>query len=220
MTGNDSTPDPQLLAAYFDGELHRRANTRVDQIRRVEEWLEAHPLEAIAEREAHARVAEALADASPPEPCPEAWRRLQKQLHDSQQGLPRLNRRKRRRHGLLLVAAAASLLLLAWAAWPTRQPAPDQPAPNPQAKKPVAPAVEVFEVATAAEITIIRMAGSDTPMLAVNQLDIFGGFELASRSDVEDLTISPASPELPETSSELRFGSTDRPVVWTPTKSE
>ena len=39
---HDWTPDPQLLAAYFDGELEGR-DDRADLRARVEAWLEQHP---------------------------------------------------------------------------------------------------------------------------------------------------------------------------------
>src|SRR5688572_28996877 len=72
--GNSGTPDPELLAAYVDGEFEGRDG--VDDLRRrVESWLETDP----AAREIvgdYRRLRKAWSVTSPQEPGRDVWQRL------------------------------------------------------------------------------------------------------------------------------------------------
>lgn len=191
---SDWQPDPQLLAAYFDGELTEQEDLRT----RIEAWLEAHP-EALAD---WAELKKLLADTRPAEPSESAWQKMRESI-DADRPAPR-----RSRMPWIAAAIAASILLLIGAGfgiWRT----PQAPAPvivqNP---KTIAPTVdfEDLPIASADEITILRIEGSDMGTVPVAYLPIQGELELA---DPGEVCISCKCPRI-----QVRQDPPHRPMVW------
>ncbi len=198
----DWQPDPQLLAAYFDGELNGRADV-ADMRVRIEAWLEAHPEAA----EDWADLKKLLRDTMPTEPSEAAW----------QETLERIEARRpvvvprSRRPWLAAAVIAASIAMLcatlvgAWRAGLIGST--DRPlAVTPQPKAPDADDFEVLQVASADEITILRIEGTDTAAVVVGLMPADGALELAAPGEV---CISCKCPRI-----QYRHDPPDRPMVW------
>jgi hypothetical protein len=185
----DRGPDALHIAAFLDGEYDGRPEL-VERRQRIREWLLDHP-EAGAAALAQRRLARLMAATAPPEPSEVAWDRVFARLDQAPApAAPAAGRSWLPRAG----AAAAALLTAAAAGWlalflgQQPPPAPVQEAPAPVAKRvepaprveppaPKAPEWEVFPVATAAEIEILRIGGADTRTLVVGELPVIGPLE-------------------------------------------
>src|SRR5947209_4918310 len=105
---DDWRPAPELLAAYFDGELDRRPEL-AGLRRRVVDWLRRHP-DARAELIDYARLAGLWEETTPPDPGPDAWCRIEQRLAAQPAAPPR----RSRRWTVALLASAASIALTLW----------------------------------------------------------------------------------------------------------
>ena len=72
------TPDPQLLAAYFDGELEGRDDV-ADLRGKIEAWLETHP-EANEEWRQQRALQKLWLDTTPAEPSAATWNQVLDQI--------------------------------------------------------------------------------------------------------------------------------------------
>src|SRR5437867_4503212 len=101
-------PDPQLLAAYFDGELEGRDD--LAPLRdRLEAWVDAHP-ETRAEWIEHQRLKKLWLATTPAEPKPATWDETFKRI-DVERRRPTMAPPSRR-PWLTAGIVAASILLL------------------------------------------------------------------------------------------------------------
>lgn len=189
-------PDPELLAAYGDGELDDRPELRA----RLEAWLEQHP-EAQAELAAFRQLGQLWQETTPSEPSASTWRRLRARLL-------RVARQPKagpalRRWGAPLLATAAGLALLV-GYWPR---SPEVPPPDVRAA-----VEEVFPVATASEVTILRVEGADTNTLVVGELPVHGPLELAGPGDVALTSVQPDAHDnmVPR----VLLQGPQRPIIW------
>jgi hypothetical protein len=167
-------PDPQLLAAFFDGELEGRCNS--GELRaRIEAWLEEHPEAA----QAPAQLQQLWLDTTPATPTAAAWNQALDQI-DARRRLPSPRRRPWFAAG---IAAACIALFVGFGVWRLSTPA------DVKVVVVVPPVktdddVEVFPVATADEVIVLHIEGRDTNILAVGSLPVAGVLELASPGDV------------------------------------
>lgn len=180
-------PEPQLLAAYFDGELEGRGDS-ADLRARLEAWLGEHP-EAV---EASARLQQLWLDTTPAEPSAAAWNQMLDQM-DSQRRPPIANRRPWFAIGI--VAASIALCVgLGVGAWRFGAPADVK-----NGLLAVAPPVkaenegEVFPVATADEVIVLHIEGRDTDALVVGLLPVPGMLEMAAPGEVRVFHARPAA---------------------------
>lgn len=203
--GDDWNPDPRLLAAYLDGELHGRPE--LDALRRrIENWLEEHPeaQEGLVELR---RLGRLYQETVPVEPAPATWDALLARIERNASRRATPPQRVAGRWILALVGAAACIALFAWSM--TRH----SPRPVP------APTVEdSFPVATAAEVEILRVEGNDTPTLVVGRLPLQGPLELAGPGEVVLTSVQPDDTDrmLPH----VRTGGSDRPMIWARVEAE
>ncbi len=212
---NDATntwkPDPQLLAAYFDGEMEGR-DELADLRAHVEAWLESHP-EGLAEWTAHKQLQQLWSATTPAEPSPAAWDKA----HE------RATRRKHmvatpRWSWLKAGAMAASIAVafgvlfgtLRWLQSPERTGEAIAFRPKFQTLPPATGLDEVLPVAVAAEITILRVDGTDIDALAVGTLPVIGALELADPGDV----LVFERPDSPDQMLTVRQNGPHRPVIW------
>ena len=106
MNDNAWKPDPELLAAYFDGELEGRDEV-ADLRARVEAWLEANP-QAAEQWGEHQELKKLWQSTTPAEPSAAAWKQSLEGI-DSQRRQP--SPARRRRFWLIASVVAASVLL-------------------------------------------------------------------------------------------------------------
>jgi hypothetical protein len=211
---DDWRPTPEVLAAYFDGELGDRPES--DALRqRIADWLRRHP-EARAELTDYARLAGLWEETTPTDPDLDAWRRIEERLEAIPASRPERPRRfPARRWAVALLATAAGVVLVLWLGLGRRE----APPPIVELKKPAPPApavdLEVFPVATAAEVTILRVEGADTQTVVVGILPLLGPLELAGPGEVALTSVQPDARDqmLPH----VRMTGSHRPMIWAPT---
>jgi hypothetical protein len=196
-TPDDWSPSPEILAAYFDGELAVHPELRG----RIADWLRTHP-EARAVLEDYRRLAQLWQDTTPPDPTAVAWQELDARLAALQ--LARAPRPVLRRLAAAVVLAAA-MALAVWTGWPP-------PAAPPVQKTPIAESDEVLAVATAAEVTILRVEGEDTQTVAVGEMPVHGPLELAGPGEVTLTNVRPDARDrmMPH----VRMDGDHRPMIW------
>jgi len=186
---NTWAPDPQLLGAYFDGELDSRDEV-ADLRARIEAWLEDHP-EAAQEWQAQQRLRELWDDTAPIEPSAETWDQTLDAIATKSREAKAAPARASAWVPLGIVAAGIVMAFgLAWAAWHlTQRPIKSEAAPRAEAPK-ASPREapnredEVFPVATSEEIVIRRIEGADTDVLVVGRPPVDGPMELAAVEDI------------------------------------
>jgi hypothetical protein len=215
QSDDDWRPGPELLAAYFDGELAGRPDG--DALReRIQDWLRCHA-EARGELEDYRQLDRLWKKTVPPEPSADAWEHVAERLRRA--WLSRLARPRRAALGgwvAALVATAACVALLVWLG------VGDESAPKLVQPKLILPApvddMEVFPVATAAEIAILHVEGADTQTLAVGELPVQGALELAGPGEVALTSVQPDARDnmIPN----VRIGGTHRPMIWAPFAAE
>ena len=179
-------PDPELLAAYFDGEFEGRPEL-ADMRARVEAWLEAHP-GAKEEWAAHRKLRTLWQETTPAEPADAAWQETLARIQAGQRGSTETRRRV---PWLPLLAAAAcvyAVIALGWGIAQFRNTPEPSALPVAIAPKEIPPPqdepVEVLPVADASEITVLRIDGADTATLVVGLLPVDGDLELADPGEV------------------------------------
>ena len=208
---DDWSPSPELLAAYFDGELVGRPDL-VALRRRIADWLRSHP-EARAVLEDYRRLAQLWRDTTPPDLDAGAWSELDERLAVVPLAPPGLVRRRWLVRGAAALAAVAATIALAIWVGSGRPAAPQlvQTPPKQSAAVP-APPIEPFPVATASEVTILRVEGEDTQTLVVGELPLHGPLELAGPGEVALTSVQPDARDrmLPH----VRIGGAHRPMIW------
>jgi len=211
---NTWKPDPELLAAYFDGELEGR-NDVADMRERIERWLETNP--AAAEQwDEHLRLQKLWLDTTPAEPSDTAWKETLERI-DNARHQP-IAATSPRRPWLAAGVVAASIVLVVGLlfgglrSYLTNQPNPDPVANNPPIPLPVDDAFEVLAVATADEVIILRIEGDDTDAVIVGTMPVTGPLELASSGEV---CISCKCPRV-----NVRQDPPHRPMVWARASAE
>jgi anti-sigma factor RsiW len=201
--GPDGAPEPELLAAYFDGELEDRADLR----RQVEDWLARDP-EAQADLEGQRRLRELWQETTPPEPEPQQWQRVLAQVAQARRAAPR------RWPAALLAVAACIAVFVGLAAW-LLQPGP---APVPIAANKPAEVVEVYPVASADEVVILHVEGDDKQTLVVGEFPLHGPLELAAPGDVERISSEPDARD--QMVPDFRLQGPQHPMIWARLDSE
>jgi hypothetical protein len=185
------TPDPQLLAAYFDGELEGRDDV-ADVRAKIEAWIETHP-EAQEEWCKHRELQQAWLDTTPADPGPATWNQVLEQIRAKRQvSEPGAQAAGGRRVWLAVGAFAASVALfvgLLFAAMRGIESTPKNDITiNPKVPE---PEVEVFQVATADEIRIIWIDGADTAAMIVGDMPLNEPMELVATSEFRVVTCCP-----------------------------
>ena len=169
----DWTPDPQLLTAYFDGELECRAEMRA----RLEAWLEAHPDAC----EGYQQLQKLWLDTTPTEPSNAAWNRAIDQV-DARRRAPIVLPASKGSWVTVGIMAASIAIFFGLLFGAMRALLPTNVKSDPVAL--LANEGEVFPVALAEEIVIFRIEGADTNLLVVGQLPVSGALELAAPGEI------------------------------------
>ena len=173
---NDWTPDPQLLAAYFDGELEGRDDV-ADMRKRIEVWMESHP-EGADEGVVQERLQKMWADTTPVEPSAATWNAVLDRI-DERRRQP--VRTVRRTPWLFFGACAASVALVITLLGGMGVFAPTQ---RTQEHFVAGEDDEPLPVALASEVTILRIEGEDTDAIVVGTMPVSETLELVSSGDV------------------------------------
>ncbi len=198
--GRDLATTPEQILAYLDGELDGERDAAL--IQRIEGFLAAHP-EARAQAGYHRRLNELWRETSPDEPEPSAWEGVRSRLASAASRAPTpLPGRVAWIAAALLVASAA----LWFAAGPRQPHAPPELA-NGFARD---DAGEVFEVARADEIEILRVEGRDTSAVLVGDHPR-GPLELLAPGEAK---VSSAGTGAATRQVTVRDGANARPMVW------
>ena len=211
----DWCPDPALLAAYADGELCGRPE--MDVLRgRIEVWLRDHA-EARAELAEYRQLDALWKQTTPAAPATEAWAPIEARLRSVPGARPR--RRLAFGHAAAaFLATAASVALLLW--WGISPRAPQELVEQPTKLPATAPVdgIDVLPVATASEITILRVEGADTSTVVVGVLPVHGPLVLAGPGDVALTSVQPYARDrmLPH----VRMDGNHRPMIWAPVEAE
>jgi anti-sigma factor RsiW len=197
-------PAPELLSAYFDGELTGRPD--LDALRgRIQDWLRRNP-EASAELADYRQLDRLWQETAPGDPGATAWRQREAHLQRAARSFPARPRRPAAgAWAAALLATAAAVALVCWTGI--------QPVPSPVQPALVrADDVEVFPVATADEIAILHVAGADTKTVIVGELPVFGPLELAGPGEVALTSVQPDARDnmMPH----VRMGDAHRPMIW------
>jgi hypothetical protein len=203
------SPEPDLLAAYFDGELDGQPD--LAELRdQVSAWLSEHP-EAYEVLGDYCRLSQLWRATTPPDPGPAVWRELEERvcLHVQRP----TGRWRRARRVATVLASAAAVMLALWLGFGRRAPQ-DAGAglPQPPAPPIVAPEIDVLPVATAAEITIIRVEGADTQTVVIGELPVHGALELLGPGEAALTSVQPDARDrmMPH----VRMGGGHRPMIW------
>lgn len=213
--GNYPPPDPELLAAYLDGEFEGRDG--LDDLRgKVESWLESDPAAQELARD-YRHLRRLCTDLSAPEVSPAVWARMLNRVRDRAMHSAR-SAPARRKTGVLPLKAALSALaaglVVLFLSWYTTPPAPQAPArPNPEPHAAASQAQEedfIFPVARADEVTILQVEGNDIATLVVGRLPLQGLLELVTQEEVSITSMEPAEDNMvPEI-----FVGTRGPMIW------
>jgi len=213
---DDWRPSPELLAAYFDGELAGRPD--LDLLRhRVHDWLRRHP-EAVAEFGEYRQLDRFWHETAPSDPGPAAWQRLEARIARTPIAAGARPRASSARYwAAALLATAAGIAIAVWLG--TTYDGTSKLA-HPQTIQPPLPPdeIEIFPVATADEIAILHVEGADTQTLVVGVLPVQGALELAGPGDVAFTSVQPDIRDnmMPH----VRIGGAERPLIWAPVAQE
>jgi anti-sigma factor RsiW len=172
MNAGGTTPTPERLAAYADGELHGAERAA------VEAWLDVCP-QARADVEALRRLACQCRRTSAPEPSLDAWDAVLNRLHTALPSDPRPLPFPRPTYRPLVPAAAAAAAVILAAAlgrvlWTTPQAPPAAPTTL----------TESLELADARDVEIISIERNDAETLLVGQAPVREALLLAGPNDV------------------------------------
>jgi len=193
MNWNAETPgpfDPEIVAAYLDGELEGR-DELAPLRRRVEAWLAEHP-QARTQLADQRRLRKLWQNTSAQEPSSGQWRetygRLQLRLQEASKPLDRSTGRRWALAGAVVAAAACLLVVVLFQAG-------DQVRFRPVAN--IAPLTFLDEdvgplsVAQAHEVEILNVEGADTGTVVVGELPVKGPLELATRDEISVTHMQP-----------------------------
>jgi hypothetical protein len=171
MNAGGSTPTPERLAAYADGELHGSERAA------VEAYLEVCP-QAAAEVEALRKLACQCRRTAAPEPSPDAWETVLNHLHEKLPPRPLpFPRPARRRPYIPAVGAAAAVLaavMLGHAFWPGAPVPLDSPATL----------TGPIELVDARDVEVISIYDGDTGSMLVGEAPLREEIVLAGPGDV------------------------------------
>lgn len=209
---DDWSPDPKQLDAYVDGEMTDDPALRL----RIRHWLAVHP-----GAETPQALTELMRATRPDDPGEHVWAAMRVRLDTGMGSLPPAEPVRRLRPWIwgVAVAACAAAILLAVAFWPRRvvEVNPLIQAQNavipdhPNLEKNL-PEVEVFAVASADEIEVLRVEGSDLGSLALVHTPLREPLVLAGPGDVTFNRVQPAALDnmIPEVQNQ------GPPMVWVP----
>jgi ferric-dicitrate binding protein FerR (iron transport regulator) len=211
--GCPESPTPQELAAYADGELDG-SDALAPLRHKIEAWLEKHPA-ARGELEAQRHLRRIWDATTPPEPSEQAWERLVARLPAEPCQPPRQPPLWTRTRWLAAGAAIAAAVALFFVLRTPEPAVPTPPAPQPG---PFA-AAELddgapLQVASADEIEILSVAGSDMHTLAVRGLSVRDLLELLGPGELT--LMEPAR----DAGIRVRNDGQTAPVVWARTDAE
>ncbi len=198
---NDWNPDPELLSAYFDGELEGR--DEVEDLRaRIEAWLESQP-DAAEKWAEHQQLQKLWQDTTPSVPSAVAWKQTLDRI-DAERKQPIAKPAPRRSWRTAAVVAASVLVLIglmsgAISYFKTPTPEPIVIAPQPEE-------IGMLVVALASEVTILRIDTEDLDGVIVGQRPVSAPLELA---DPGEVCVSCKCPRVV-----VRQDPPDRPMVW------
>jgi ferric-dicitrate binding protein FerR (iron transport regulator) len=183
MNAGGTTPTPEKLAAYADGELHGADRAA------VEAWLEACP-QARAEVEALRHLAHQCRCTSAPEPSTDAWETVLNNICaalPSGSGPRRLVYAGRPRLAPVLGAVAAAVLavVLMGQFLPWNRPAPPAAVANPGTLR------QPLDLADAHEVDIISIGDDDSSNLLVGRVPVREVLLLAGPDDVTNVGAEP-----------------------------
>jgi len=211
----DWNPDPQLLAAYFDGELEGCAD-RAELRARVEAWLGCHR-ESLALADEYRRLRKILHETAPAEPDDQTWRMALDHIDAARcRPSPRPVARSRWL-GAATCAAAIALVLGSlfgvhyWSVSPPTLPPSAVVVVHPQPRPWEADEAEVFPVAAANDVLIVRVDGQDTESLVVGELPMHGPMELAAPGEVR---VFVARPDERDRVPQVRQDGSNRPMIY------
>jgi len=212
--GWEGCPTPEQLTAYADGELDGH-DALAPLRQRIEAWLARHP-EARAELEAQRHLRRIWDETAPPEPSEAAWRRLLARLPAAPAAPPAppaAASRARRRAPWIIAGTVAAAVALFFALPATQEP------PLPHLHPPGQPPPELdnglpLEVASADEIEVLSVNGSDTHTLAVRGLSVRGLLELLGPGEMS--LLQPAR----DAAIQVRNDGHTAPVIWARTDNE
>ena len=217
---HDWKPDPQLLAAFFDGELEGRDD--LDDLRtRVEGWLQHNP-EAAGPCAEQRKLVELWRDTAPREPNAETWKRVLVNIQ-SEHNKPTCAPTSRRAWLTASVIAASVTLLLGLAFGGVRytfslnkKDLSVVKAPNDKTNH--AEDVEVFPVATNDEVMVTLIEGADTHAVMVGELPVSEPLLLAETGDVRVFAVhSEASNKMRP---QIEQDGPRRPMIWIPIETD
>ena len=176
-------PDPQLLAAYFDGELESRDDL-ADLRARLEAYLDAHP-ELIEELAQHQHLQKLWQHTTPADPSAAAWSKTLDRI-EAARHQPAITRSHRRPWIAPAIVAASVAIIVAGVFGILHLVAPKAVEQQPVviAPKGGPEDFEVLEVARADEVVVRRIEGADTRLMPVGQLPVTGDLELVGRGEV------------------------------------
>jgi hypothetical protein len=203
---DDWSPAPEVLAAYFDGELAGRPDQEPVR-RRIADWLRHRP-EARAILDDYRRLAELWRETSPPDPGTDAWHELRARIAEHRRSVAASWLPRRLVYAALSTAAAIALVAALYQLIAHPMPAhPDLPRPTSASED-----IEVFAVATAAEVVILRVEGADTQTLVVGELPLRGPLELAGPGEVVLTSVQPD--ERDQMMPHVRMAGPRPPLIW------
>lgn len=178
------TPDPQLLAAYFDGELEGRDDV-ADMRARIESWIGDHP-EAGDAWMKHHQMQMLWEETTPREPSAAAWERTLEAI-DARRRVPMT----RPGRGWIVagmvaasIVAGVGLTFGALRSYWTTPALPDPIVQSPQRLPDTEEEGEDLIVANADEIVVLRIEDADSRGVVVGTFPVSGPMEFADSGEV------------------------------------
>ena len=178
--GNAWSPDPELLAAYFDGELEAR-DDGADLRARIEAWMEANP-DAKQLWAEHQELKKLWVDTAPAEPSATAWKQTLERIDAARKETA--PKPVRRRSWVVTAVIAASILLFIALVLGGLQAILNKQGTGPDKSGFVEADDEIMQVATASEITILRIESEDADGVVVGTFPVSAPLELAASGEV------------------------------------
>jgi hypothetical protein len=181
MNTGGTTPTPELLAAYADGELHGAERAA------VEVWLDGCP-QARAEVEALRRLACQCRRTVAPDPSPDAWDAVLLNVHAALPSgpvhMPLPRRRPAWPAAIATAAAVFAGIFVGRTLW-TVPAAPQATVVTPATLK------EPISLADAREIDIVSIDDEDAASLLIGQPPIREKLQLAGPGDITVVGLEP-----------------------------